>query len=135
MSKSSYLRDALLNHHLGGPAYTRPVTVYASLHTGVTGLSGDSECTGNNYARVAVTNNSTSFPAASAGAKTNGVAIQFPIATALSSGWGDVTDVGLWDAPSGGNFLRGGTLTNGPITVQGGDAPYIAAGDITFSEA
>lgn len=135
MSKSSYLRDALLDHQLGGPSYTRPVKVWVSLHTASPALGGSFECSGNNYSRAEVTNDSTSFPAASSGSKTNGVGIQFPTATALSAGWGAATHVGLWDSPTGGNFLRAGDLTDAPITVQGGDAPYLAPGDITFTEA
>lgn len=135
MSKGLYLRDALLDHQLGGPSYTRPTKVYVSLHTADPALGGSYECSGNNYGRAEVTNNSTSFPASSSGSKSNGVAIQFPTATALSSGWGVATYAGLWDSPTGGNFLRAGALTNAPITVQGGDAPYLAPGDITFTEA
>lgn len=126
MAKSTYLASALLDHHLGGPSYTRPATVYVALFT-----TGTTEPAGGSYARVAVTNNATNFPAAVAGAKSNGTEIAFPTATA---GWGTVTRYGLYDDPTAGNLLRSASL-NTPRAVITGDTPRFAAGALDFTEA
>ena len=60
------------------------------------------EPSGGGYARVAVTNNLTSFPSASSGSKSNAVAIQFPSPTAS---WGTITTVFIADAATGGDVL------------------------------
>jgi hypothetical protein len=81
--KSEYLENAILDHVLGGPDYTRPGTLYIALYTvAPTDAGGGTEVAGGSYARVAVTNNSTNFPAAAGGAKTNGTLIEFAEATA-----------------------------------------------------
>lgn len=77
-SFSNYLENALLDHALGGGNYTRPATVYIALFTvAPSDAGGGTEVSGNNYSRAAVTNDATNFPAASGGAKSNGVAITF----------------------------------------------------------
>lgn len=62
-SFSDYLEKKLLDHVLGGVAYTPPATVYVGLATeaitdATTGTTV-AEPTGGAYARVAVTNNAT----------------------------------------------------------------------------
>jgi hypothetical protein len=51
------------------------------------------------YARLAVVNNATNFPAAVAGVKTNAVDFEWPVATA---NWGTVVGIGVFNAASGG---------------------------------
>lgn len=141
MSKSTYLRNKLLDHQLGGAPYIRPATIYVSLHTSDPGLTGANEVAAtNNYGRAGVATTLANWPAASGGAKSNGVAIQFQRATPGSSGWGTATHFGLWDSATGGNFHRGGALID-PVTllptsilVQGGDAPYIPIGYLDLTE-
>lgn len=107
-SKSNYLENALLDHVLGGGDYTRPATVYAALFTVAPGeAAGGTEVTGGSYARVAITNNATNFPAASGGSKSNGTAITFPQA---SANWGTVVALGVFDASTSGNLLFYGWL-------------------------
>lgn len=131
MSKSNYLENALLDHMLGGPDYTRPATVYFALYTtGPTDAGGGTEVSGGNYSRVAVTNNATNFPAASGGSKSNGTAIIFPTP---SGSWGTVTHWGVFDASSGGNLLRYGALTV-TKTVDPGDQVSFPPGDLVCTE-
>lgn len=85
---------------------------------------------GGAYARAAVTNNATNWPAAAAGVKANGSAITFAQATAP---WGTVTHFGIFDALSGGNLLLWGALTVGR-TVATGDTPSFPVGSLTITE-
>src|SRR3972149_591973 len=72
-SKSDFLENELLDHVLGNAAYAAPATVYFGLYSvGPSDVGGGTELTGSGYARIAVTNNATNFPAASGGAKSNG---------------------------------------------------------------
>lgn len=115
---TDYLENKLLDHVLGGGDYTRPATLYVALTTTQSADgSGGTEPSGNGYARVAVTNNATNFPAASAGAKSNGVLIDFGAPT--GSTWGTVLCVEIWDASSGGNRIKWGDLTTSKATPVG----------------
>src|SRR3990170_5180261 len=98
-SMSDAMELLILNHILGGPDFTRPGTIWMGLWTGVlddtsTGATGN-EVSGGSYARLAVTNNSTNFPAASGGAKSNGVDFTFVAATAA---WGTITHCAVLNA-------------------------------------
>jgi hypothetical protein len=135
--KSTYLSNHLLDHLLGGPDFARPATVYVALFTSAPGAGGGgTEVSGGSYARVAVTNNATNFPAASGASKSNATAITFPAATA---GWGSVSHYGLFDALTGGNLLKfapilvAGVAT--PRTVASGDQPSFGVGDLVFNES
>ena len=127
MSASNDLENKILDHILGGGDYTRPATVYISLHTADPGETGANETTGTSYARKDVTNNATNFPAAAAGAKANGTAINF--ATPGAGGWGTVTHFGIWDAVSAGNFMFGGALGTAK-TINAGDPVSFPIGDL-----
>lgn len=133
-SKSDYLENALLNGVLGGPQFTLPTTVYIALSTAAysdaaTG-SSMTEVTGGSYARVAVTNNSTNWPNASSGAKSNGTVFTFATATA---DWGTVQSFYIVDALSGGNCLYGADLTTARA-IANGDTASFAVGAITITE-
>jgi hypothetical protein len=133
-SKSDYLENALLDHVLGGGDYTRPATVYIGLWTSALDDTSDGstagEVSGGSYARVAVTNNATNWPAAASGAKSNGTAITFPQA---SADWGTVTHFAILDAATLGNILYWGALTNSK-TIQNGDTAEFAIGDLDITE-
>lgn len=130
-SKSDYLENKLLDHVLGNSAYTAPATVYVALFTvAPTDAGGGTEVSGGGYARVAVTNNLTNWPAASGGAKSNGTDITFPEAT---GNWGTVVAFGIFDAASGGNLLYWGDLTQSK-TISTGDTAKFAAGDLDITE-
>lgn len=133
-SKSDYWENAILNGSLGGPALTLPTTVYIALSTGVysdaaTG-SAMTEVTGSGYARVAVTNNNTNWPSASAGQKSNGTVFTF---AAASASWGTVQSFYIVDALSAGNILYGADLTTAR-TIATGDTASFAVGSITITE-
>ena len=130
-SKSDYLEDVLLDEVLGGADYTPPATVYLALFTAAPSDSGGgTEVSGGGYTRVAVTNNSTNWPAASGGSKSNGVDMTFPQATA---DWGTVVAFAIFDASTAGNMLYWGDLTTSK-TINDGDTAKFAAGDITITE-
>ena len=131
-SKSDYLENALLNGVLGGPAFSLPATVYIALYTvAPTDAGAGTEVTGGAYARAAVTNNATNWPAASGGAKSNGTAVTFVQATA---NWGTVVAFGIFDAVTGGNLLYWADLTVSKA-VNNGDTASFAVGDIDVTEA
>lgn len=123
-------RNGLLNLAFGGSAYARPSTVYPALYTAPPNAAGGgTQVSGGNYSRPAITNNSTSFPSASSGAKTNGEQITFPVP---SSSWGVVTDIGWFDSSAGGNLLIFGSLV-ASRTVTSGTTFRVGAGQFTLS--
>jgi hypothetical protein len=131
LSKSNYLENQILNHQLGGPDYVRPATVYISLYNlAPTDAGGGTEVSGISYARVAVTNNATNWPAAVNGSKANGTIITFPIP---GGSWGTILAFGIHDAPTGGNLLRYGTL-NVSKTIDTGDEVTFPIGDLICTE-
>ena len=127
---SAYLENELNDHVLGGADYSRPATVHFALFTSApTESGGGTECSGGSYARVAVTNNATNFPAAVSGVKANGTAVTFPTA---SGSWGTVVAFGVFDAASAGNLLYFGNLAS-TRTITSGDTARFAAGDFTIT--
>jgi len=130
-SKSDFLELELLDHVLGNAAYTAPANVYVALFTvAPTDAGGGTECIGGSYARVTVANNATNWPAASAGAKSNGTAITFIEATAS---WGTVVAFGIFDALTVGNLLYWATLTVNK-TIDSGDTANFAIGELDITE-
>ena len=104
-SKSNYLENEILDHIYGGGDYSRPDTVYFAAYawTAPSDTGGGNEVTGGTYARVAVANNATNFPAAASGVKSNATAILWPVA---NPGWAVLVAVAVFDAPTGGNMLH-----------------------------
>jgi hypothetical protein len=123
MSFSDFLELKLLDHVFGNVAYTAPSTLHVALSTTTPNDNGSNftEPSGNGYSRVAVANNATNFPAASAGSKSNGTAITFPTAT---GSWGTVTHFGLYDSASAGNLIGWGALTTSKSIVNGDTAEF-----------
>lgn len=137
-SKSDYLEKRILDHFLGATASTPAATVYIALSTAAYSDAATSasmaEVSGGSYARVAVTNNATNWPAAtgtSPATKQNGTAFTFPTA---SGAWGTVTSFYIVDVISGaGNVYYGGDLTVAkPVTS--GDTASFAINAITITE-
>lgn len=132
MSFGDYLENALLDHVFSKTTYTGPASLYIGLSTttpaddgtNITEPSGD-----DGYARVAVTNNATKWPAASGGSKSNGEAISFPIAT---GDWGEITHFIVMDDPTAGHMLGFGELTAHRDIITG-DVPSFAAGQLTIT--
>lgn len=130
-SKSDYLELKVLDHVLGNTAFTAPATVYLALYTvAPTDAGGGTEVTGGSYVRKSVVNNATNWPAASGGAKSNGVEFTFVTATA---DWGTVVAFGIFDASTAGNLLYWADLTVSK-SVLNGDTAKFAVGDIDVTE-
>lgn len=131
---SDYLEKKILDHVFGAVAYTAPATVYVGLATAaITDASTGSTVTepsGNAYARVAVTNNATNFPAATGTTATKQNAlITFPTPT---GSWGTVTHFFIADASTAGNILAWGDLTASQ-TIASGNTVTFAANSITIT--
>jgi len=132
-SLSDFLELELLDHVWGNAAYSVPATMYFGLWTAAlsdisTGAAANEVPNSNGYARQSLTNNVTNFPAAAAGAKSNGVAVTGW--AAAGGNWGSVTycgntDSGTWGA---GNMLGWLDLTVAK-TINDGDTAQIAIGD------
>lgn len=112
----------ILSKDFGSVDYTPPATWYFGL------LSGGTELTGGDYARVAVTNNTTNFPTVTTNIIVNGTAITFPQATA---DWSTADEVGLWIASSGGSPKYKGSL-DPSVTVRTGQTRSFAAGELVI---
>ena len=117
------VRNGLLNHCLGGPDYSRLATVYVGLKVGASEVSGGS------YARVAVTNNATNWPAAASGSKSNGTVVSFVTPT---GDWGTVDGFFISDAASAGNEIGGGLLTQSQV-IQSGNPVSFPIGSLVAS--
>lgn len=120
----NYILDAILGD---GAAASMPATVYVGLYTAEpSDGGGGTEVLGSGYARVAVTNDTTNWPAATSGEKRNGTKITFPQATGA---WGDVNWFGLFDASTGGNLIIWGNLQN-TSSPTAGDTPFFSVGGL-----
>ena len=125
--------NSILDLNFGAVAFTPVATIYVTLFTTAptdygTGLGGV-EVTGGSYARSAVTNNLTNFPAAASRAKANGTTIPFVSPTAA---WGTVVAFGYRDALAAGNWLGGGDLTTNQ-TISSGNTVQFAIGSLTIT--
>lgn len=134
MSASNYLEGKILDLLYSVAAFTPGATLYVALHTadpGEAGTQSTNEVSGTSYARVAVTNNATNFPAASGGSKSNGTAINFP--TPGAGGWGTATFWSIGDASNGaGNIYNSGALTVSK-TINQGDTVSFAISALTIT--
>ena len=128
---SEYLAHKFLNLIYGATAYTPPATLYCAFFTAApTAAGGGTEVSGGSYARVAVTNNTTNFPAAVGQIKRNANAITFPTPTA---NWGLVIGAAWFDAATSGNMLQYGPFTTSRNILNGDAAPSILANGGTFT--
>ncbi len=134
MAVSTFERDNRLTT-FRGTAYTDYATHYISLHSADPALTGANELTGNGYARVAVTANTSNWsaPATNGSVReiSNAAAITFPAAT--GSAWAAATHFGIWSASTTGNFLRGAALAASK-TVGVGDTASFSIGDLVLNE-
>lgn len=125
--------NSILKARFGGAADAVPATWYVALTTTTpTDSAAGTEVTGGSYARVAVTNNTTNFPAPTTGVISNGAAFTFPAPTA---NWGTVTHFELWDAASAGTRRYWGALASSRTVNNGDSAPSFAVGALTITAA
>lgn len=106
---ADYAENKILDHVFGNTAFSAPATLYLALFTTLPNDagSGGTEVSGGGYARKDITNNTTNFPNASGGVKSNGAAFTFSAATIP---WGTIKGWGLYDASSAGNLIMKGLL-------------------------
>lgn len=130
-SMSDYLEVRVLDLTLGAVAFAPPATVYVALYTvAPTDAGGGTEVgtvTWTNYARVAVPNDATNWPAAAAGAKSNGTVISFGTVTATAAVM--VVAVGIFDAAAAGNLLYWADLAVS-TSIDNNHTPSFPAGSI-----
>jgi hypothetical protein len=133
-SFADYLENALLGHVFGKTVYTAPVTLYFGLSSTTIADAGTgiTEPSTGAYARVAVTNNTTNFPAPVGGSLSNGTAVTFPQASASWLAGANMVDFFIADAASSGNILAYGTLTT-PKSVTTGDQLIFPIASLTFT--
>lgn len=134
-SFGDYAEAAVLNTVFGATAFPTIATHYIALYTVIptdVNASG-TEVTGGSYARVAFTNNTTNWTAASGTSpttKTTGTAITFPAPTA---NWGVVVAFAIYDALTLGNEIAWGALTVNKTINNGDAAPSFAIGALTIT--
>lgn len=117
---------AIADSQFGGGSTTwAPTTWYLGLSTTVPNDDGTgfTEPSGGSYARVAVTNNATNFPAAATVSgettKSNGTKLTFPNPTGT---WGAILYYGWFTVSSGGTPEYSNQLDSS-ITVRSGNTP------------
>ena len=131
---TNYLENKILDHILGRVTYTAPETLYIGLATNVDdegNITGEPSSVAG-YARVAVLNNTTNFPNAVNGTKSNGVPINFPSAT---GDWGTINYTFIADGDiedENVNVLLYSQLTV-PKVINAGDTVSFLAGKLSYS--
>jgi hypothetical protein len=109
----------------GGATTWAPATWYLGISTTIPNDDGTNftEPVGGAYARVALTNNATNFPAAVTTSgrttKSNGAKFTFPNPTA---NWGTASHYGFFTALSGGTVQYHNVLDT-PVTIRNGNTP------------
>jgi hypothetical protein len=131
----------VLDAVFGATALTVPGTLYAALltdtNTSAQRSAGTvtevSTATWTNYARVAITNNTTNFPAATGttATKQNGTAINFGTAT-ISGAAPVVTAIAFYDASTAGNLVFWVALSSSQ-TINNGASVSVAANGISMT--
>ncbi len=133
--KGNTLRNAILDHALGGPDYTRLATVYIALFTAApTSAGGGTEVStsgGTNYVRYALTNDGTEWATAASGVKSNLNLIDFGTAGA---NWGTVVAGAIMSASTAGYILYFGPLTTSK-TINTSDGFRIPIGGLVLTES
>jgi hypothetical protein len=121
----------LLDHYYGGPDLARPATLYIGLSTTTPTDTGANftEPVGNDYARVAVVNNDTTWVTATVAnpsVKKNGAPIEFPEAT---GNWGTITHWGIFEAATGGTCVEWAACQIAKA-INTGDIARFKSGDL-----
>lgn len=131
--KSTFARNAVINHLMGKASFTMPSTVYAALAisaiTPATTGGTISEATYSGYARVAVP--AASLSTASGGNMTNTVDILWP---EVQSGSDIVVSVAFCTAAAGGEILYYDADVGSVEVSTTQSPPTIKAGALSISE-
>jgi hypothetical protein len=125
---STYLANYQLDQTLGNASFQG--TIYIALLTTLpaTGGAGLVEPSTGGYARIAITNNTTNWPAAASGIKRNNIAISWP---AFSADMPEFVGAAVYTASSGGNLWYWGPFST-PRTVLNGETFEIPVNGGTF---
>lgn len=107
-----------INHDFNGAEYAHPATWHVGFRQNGVELSG------NGYARIAKTSDTTNWPTTTTNIMTNGTAITTPQA---SGDWNEADEVALYDAASGGNLWYWDQL-DAPFTMLTGQTRTFPAG-------
>jgi hypothetical protein len=133
---TDYAERQIANCIFGAATLTPPATWHVALFSTApnaeTGASG-TEISGNNYSRLAVTNNTTNFPTVSSGSgvKTNAVDLVF---ATPSGNWSGINTIGFLDASSGGNLWYTSPFPgNATYNAVSGQTVKIPAGSLTLT--
>lgn len=131
--KSDYAEALILNRCFrGGAITTLAAGPWISLHTAPLVDAGTgAEVAGGAYARKATAVTDWTVSGTTPTQVANATAQAFPAPTA---NWGIVTDVGIWDAATGGNLLYAATLTVSRTINSGDGAPSFSVGSLVFTE-
>jgi hypothetical protein len=122
---SAALANAALDHFFGGPDWTPAATLWFGLGTSV------GEIAGSGYARVAIANNLTSFPAASGGQKATAVDVSFGPATAAD--WVTATRFRIYDASTAGTLLLEQDLDSALVSPALAETATLDAGQVVLT--
>lgn len=133
-SLTNFGEAKVLDALFGSSALGTPASWYLALFTASPTETGSLANEAANYARLAVANNATNFPAAVQGAptsKSNGVDFAF---AAASGATGTVTHVGLMDSATlgAGNCWAYFDVTT-PKSYASGDIPVITSGTLSLT--
>jgi len=124
MSFSDYLNQKLLDKAFHGQDF-EIAGHWCSVHTADPGKTGTNEALGVPYERKQVPQFTERDTDGTAQRVRNIAALFFQVPA------GTYTHVGLWDAPTSGNFLGGGLLS-GPATVNDGDFVIVRENDLAI---
>lgn len=130
------IQDPLLDLMFGAQAApTPPGTYYVALFTTMPAFDGTGavEAAFSGYARVAVVNNLTQWPAAAAGAKVNANDVDYGVA---GSGPTLVVGFGFYDHPTLAtpiHLIAAVNVTGSPVTINNGATVKFPAGSIDLT--
>ena len=133
---SNYLEGKLIESVLRGVSYTPPTTIYVSLHTASPGETGANEMTTGAfpaYVRKDAANGGAvgdGWTAQVDGVCKNALQLIFPVHNGAAPV--TITHYGLWDAPTGGNYLMGAALASSR-TLNPGDVFVVDVQKLTAS--
>ncbi|KKL04262.1 hypothetical protein LCGC14_2617840 [marine sediment metagenome] len=118
-SFGNYLEDKILDHILKVAVYTPATNLFIALYTvAPTDVGGGTELSGGGYLRTVC----NSWDPSSGGASANAIQVLFPEAT---GDWGTIVAFAIWDAQSGGNFLKWGDLTQSRAIPDKDSAKFV----------
>lgn len=132
MPFSTTIDNSIIDHFTTKGTWTAPAAVYLGLSSTTPTKAGATvnEPSGGGYARIEVT--STAMNAAGGSTASNNTELAWAQATADWVGGVNLTDLVIYDAVSGGNFIGFKALTTSK-PVLNGDTAKIASGDLDYT--